>query len=59
MGKKLITEKIKIQKKVKFENIDCTLICTPPSSHIELAKLALEENNQEIITDCFFPSKDR
>ena len=36
--------KIKIQKKVKFENIDCTLICTAPSSHIELAKLALEEN---------------
>ena len=41
--------KIKILNKLKFNKIDCTLICTPPSSHIQLAKLALEENSNVFI----------
>ena len=35
---------IKKQKKLNFKQIDCTLICTPPNSHIKLAKLALENS---------------
>ena len=40
---------IKAQNKLNFDQIDCTLICTPPNSHIKLAKLALENNSNVFI----------
>jgi predicted dehydrogenase len=48
---KLVEKKfnIKVQNKLNFEQIDCTLICTPPNSHIKLAKLALENNSNVFI----------
>jgi len=41
--------KIKAQNELNFDQIDCTLICTPPNSHIKLAKLALEKNSNIFI----------
>ena len=48
---KLVEKKfdIKVQNKLNFDQIDCTLICTPPNSHIKLAKLALENNSNVFI----------
>jgi predicted dehydrogenase len=34
---------------LKWEKVDCTLICTPPNSHIKLAKLALENKSHVFI----------
>jgi predicted dehydrogenase len=34
---------------LNFDNIDCTLICTPPSSHVQLAKHALKKGSHVFI----------
>ena len=34
---------------LEFRNIDCTLICTPPSTHVELAKQALRKGSHIFI----------
>jgi predicted dehydrogenase len=46
-----IAKKFKVRyiKKLQFNTPDCTLICTPPSSHTELAIKALENNSHVFI----------
>ena len=52
---KLLLEKIrkkfriKALNSLKFNNPDCTLICTPPNSHLKLAKKSLDENSHVFI----------
>lgn len=53
-NKKLMKEtsnklKINYVNSLSIKNIDCTLICTPPNSHIKIAKKALESNSHVFI----------
>ena len=41
--------KIKYLDSLNIKDVDCTLICTPPNSHIELAKKSLESNSHVFI----------
>jgi predicted dehydrogenase len=41
--------KINYTNSLNIENVDCTLICTPPNSHIKLAKKALKLNSHVFI----------
>ena len=46
VGKKF---NVKTVNKLEFNNIDCTLVCTPPSTHIKLAKKAIESKSHVFI----------
>ena len=52
---KLLLEKVRKKFRImalnslKFNNPDCTLICTPPNSHLKLAKKSLDENSHVFI----------
>lgn len=41
--------KIKTLSSLKFNDRDCTLICTPPSNHLELATNAIKNNSHVFI----------
>lgn len=40
---------IKTLESLKFNDINCTLVCTPPSTHVKLAKDALRNNSHVFI----------
>jgi len=46
VGKKF---NVKTLNKLEFNNTDCTLVCTPPSTHIKLAKKAIESKSHVFI----------
>jgi len=46
VGKKF---NVKTVNKLEFNNTDCTLVCTPPSTHIKLAKKAIESKSHVFI----------
>lgn len=40
---------VNVLNSLNFDNVDCTLICTPPNSHVQLAKYALKEGSHVFI----------